>query len=542
MKNGKNIKKITNADKRKAASDFADVITSTMGGGGQLVSMVTSGNNMMTTKDGANIGTNYMVGDVAEDLLVAQIIDAATSSAKRSGDGTTLTTLLVSELTKSICPVLPIKTRNLNVVRAGMGKGLEMVMEHLATEKIDSEAALSGLIKTSLNGQTGEVLDNVISAVEAAGQFGNIIVKYGDKNDLKIEKGYTVNDIGIASQYYNLVPDTGIEIDEALVLIVAGQVRKQEDVIKLMQRYEEELGLTKTTKYSLPKLADGKRLPVIILTTGIQSEALTTLIKNLPQNNEKKPFANFVYQVHQMSPDVLSEIKTAVGVESAVGDVDGLLFQNIVNHNKNIFGLTKRVKLFKDKIVIVSTSKNEKKLSEELEKAEATFAESLKAQAKERIARLSGSTAELTIHSATTTGMGELFHRVEDAVKSGQNSYKGWFVRGGGVSLFMTPCFESKDFLGRFIQDDFNFGVKAVLDATKAPLKKIADNAGIRLTDNIIEDLFFFKEEVLDVKDGRVKADSGIIDSSFVIETAFENAIECAVNIAKHSYVLNINQ
>lgn len=537
-----NKKKVSSKDIKAAAAGVAEVVTSTMGGGGKLVTMITAPGMMQTTKDGANISANYRGADTAEDLLAAQIIDAANSVAKKSGDGTTLTTLLVKEMVDKLCPSFPFRRRNLNVVQEGMKEGLKRVMAHLELEeKIDDIMALESLIKTAMNGQDGDVLKNVTTAVKAAGEFGNIIIKYGDKNDVKIEKGLTVNNIGIASQYYNAIPDLGIEIDEALVLVISGQVRKQEDVITLMKRYEEELGLVRG-KYSLPILtADGKRLPVVILTTGIQSEALTTLIKNLPQNNDKKPFPNYVYQVERMTPDELAEIKAAVGVSATVGEAEGLLFQNISNHARNIFGITKKVKLFKNKIVLVATDENEKVVNKLLEEATETYNESLSTSAKERVSRLSGSSAEVMITAHTTIGTGELYHRVEDAIRAGQSSFKGFFVRGGGAALFTTPDFNPGGLFNSFFLSDYEFGIWIVLKSVKSPLFKIAANAGVKITNAIKEAILDFKEVVLDVKDGKLKEDSQIIDSSYVIKTAIRTAIECAVNLAKHSFVINTN-
>lgn len=516
--------KVTPSIIKKAVRAAANPVTSTMGAGGKLIVMETGHGSMAVTKDGANVSRFLNYENKAIGLLASPVTDCANSTAKKAGDGTTLTALFVRELVEGYLSSL--RKRNNIAVKRGAIKGFKKFMDLLETNRIegDTEELRDLLVKTSLNNDDSKILKMVQSAVKSAGEFGEINVKRGDKNEVKVSNGYTLNNIRVAAQYQRFIPELGVEMQDVSVVIIGGTISSENDVDHLFTAYRKATGKRKTN-----------RRPLLIIASGVQHAALATMVANQWSPEKPQNIKHFLYQV-EMTSDELVELKTVIGVDEAIGESQGFLFKSLETNRKKVFGKVVNANMLRNKVTLTATSESQGDLDEMLFYAKKDYENSKSVSSKARVARLSGKSADVILNPLTGFGGVEIYDRVEDACLSGQSSYKGEFIIGGGAAIYEAGKRLQYPFWKSLFLNDEEFGENLVYKAAQSALKQICKNGGVDYSE--IEKSVGFNKTYNVITDKFEHANkTTIIDSSFVVKTAMENAIETAMNMVNVAYV-----
>jgi chaperonin GroEL len=495
----------------KGVSKLADAVAITMGPTGRNVIINKSFGGPTVTKDGVTVAKEIELEDRFENMGAKLVNEVASKTSDIAGDGTTTATVLARAIFRD-------GTRNIAAgsnpmaVRRGIEKAVDAAIEHLRSlaKPVSSkeEIAQVGSISANNDREIGDLLAN---AVEKVGKDGVITVEEskGTETTLELVEGMQFDKGYISPYFVNRPAEMECVLDEALILIHEKKISNLRDLIPLLER------VIQAAK------------PLLIIAEDIEGEALATLVVNrlrgiLNVCAVKAPGFG------DRRKAMLGDIATLTGGTLISEDL-GLKLENLeLSH----LGRAKQIKVDKNDTTIVQGAGKSDEIKNRIQQIrnqiEATDSEYDREKFQERLAKLTGGVAIISVGASSEADMKQKKARVEDALHATRAAVEEGILPGGGVALLR--CKDAVEKVRGSARGDEKIGVDIVLGALEAPLRQIVDNSGI--DGSVVADEVASKGVNMgyDANSGTYvdMFKTGIIDPLKVVRSALSNAASIA--------------
>jgi chaperonin GroEL len=491
---------------RSGVRQLARAVKVTLGPRGRNVVIQKAFGSPTVTKDGVTVAKEVELKDAYENIGAQMVKEVASKTSDVAGDGTTTATVLAEALfeegLKNVAAgASPIGVKN------GIQRAVDAVVARLTAMKVavkgTKEIAQVGTIAANNDEEIGR---QIAEAMDRVGKDGVITVEEGKGLETTVEwvEGMQFDKGFLSPHFVTNVEEQECVLDRPYVLI-----------------HEKKLSSVKEILPLLEKVAKSGR-SLLVIAEEVEGEALATLVVNrlrgvFPCCAVKAP--GFGDRRKAMLQDVAAVTGATAVMEDLGIDLEGLDLKDL--------GTAKRVVVGKEETTIIGGGGKKEdvqaRISQIKKELETTSSDYDKEKLQERLAKLAGGVAQINVGAATEAEMKEKKARVEDALHATRAAVEEGILPGGGVALVRAiPALEALKVSG-----DERVGVGIVRRALEAPLKQIAQNAGVdgsivlqRVRES--KDVNFGYNAATDVYEDLVKA--GVIDPTKVVRTALQNA------------------
>lgn len=499
---------------------LADAVAVTMGPTGRNVIIDKSFGGPTVTKDGVTVAKEIELEDRFENMGAKLVIEVAQKTSDLAGDGTTTATVLARSIFKEGLRNI-VAGSNPAAIRRGIDKAVAAASEELfdmgRPVKNKQEVANVGAISANNDPQIGGLLAD---ALERVGKDGVITVEEGKTRDTTVNYVDGMQfDKGYISPYFITDPGTmESNLENALVLLYEKKVSNVRDLVPLLEK------------------AAQTGQPLLIIAEDVDAEALTLLVVNKLRGT-LNVCAVKAPGFGDRRKSMLGDIATLTGGTLISEDL-GIQLENVTLEQ---LGRAKKVTVDKSNTTIVEGSGNradiDKRVSQIRAQIEQTDSEYDKEKFQERLAKLAGGVAVISVGAETEAEMKQTKARLEDALHATRAAVEEGIVSGGGVAL--VRCREAveavkstpvKDSDGKTVipsaKGDEKIGVDIVLAALDAPMRQIANNGGIDGSVVVDEVRQKAKNIGYNANTGEYSdmLKAGVIDPVKVVRTALANA------------------
>ncbi len=510
----------------KGIDKLADAVATTMGPAGHNVIIDKSFGGPTVTKDGVTVSKEVELEDPFENMGAKLVNEVATKTSDLAGDGTTTATVLARAIYKEGRRNI-VAGSNPMAVRRGIEKAVEAAVEklfdlgHPVSSKED--VANVGAISANNDMAVGEL---IADALENVGKDGVITVEEGKTTDTTVEFVDGMQfDKGFVSPYFITRPaERDCLLEDALILIHEKKISNLRDLVPLLEQVAQT----------------GK--PLLIISEDIEGEALAALVVN-----KLRGVLNICAVKAPGFGDrrkaMLSDIAILTNGEMISEDL-GIKLENLTLEH---LGNAKQITVDKNSTTIVRGAGKEKDVKKRIDQLrnqiEATDSEYDREKLQERMAKLTGGVAIISVGAGTEAEMKQKKARVEDALHATRAAVEEGILPGGGVALIR--CREAIEAAKAKAKGEEKIGVNIVLKAIDWPLRQIADNAG--LDGSVIVDEVSQKplNTGYDANKGEYTdmLKAGIIDPVKVVRTALANAASIsALMLTTEALVTNFDE
>ena len=495
----------------RGVEKLADAVAVTMGPTGRNVIIDKSFGGPTVTKDGVTVSKEIELEDRFENMGAKLVNEVASKTSDIAGDGTTTATVLARAIFKE-------GTRNIAAgsnpmaVRRGIEKAVAAAIEklHAMAKPVSSkeEIAQVGSISANNDPEIGSLLADVM---EKVGKDGVITVEEGKTTEttkelvegMQFDKGY------ISPYFINRPSEMDCLLDDALILIHEKKISNLRELVPLLEKVAHS----------------GK--PLLIIAEDVDSEALTTLVVNKLRG---------VLNICAVKAPGFGDRRKAMLGDIAVLTAGTLISEDLGLKLENLglehLGRAKQVTVNKETTTLVKGAGKPAEIQNRIQQIrnqiDATESDYDKEKFQERLAKLTGGVAIISVGAGTESDMKQKKARVEDALHATRAAVEEGILPGGGVALLR--CKDVVENVRSQCKGDEKIGVDIVLHALSAPMKQIADNCGI--DGSVVVDEVSQKptNTGYDANAGKyvdmVKA--GIIDPVKVVRSALSNAASIA--------------
>lgn len=491
----------------------ARTVKVTLGPRGRNVVIEKSYGGPRITNDGVSIAKEISFKDRFENMGAEIVKEVANKTNDTAGDGTTTSVVLLEALVEEGLQRV-MKGANAMMIRSGMEKAKVAALAELKkmAKPVGSKAEVKQVASISAE---SEVLGSIIAeAVEKVGASGVVTVEesqgmelsYDIVEGLQIDKGYV-------SAYMVTNPERmEAEMKDALILITDKKIGNVQEILPLLE-----------------KVVQSGKKELVIIADDVEGDALSTFIVNKLRGT----FSVLAVKAPgygDRKKEMLADIAAVVGGQVITSEV-GMTFENAT---LSMLGKAARVAATKDATTIVG-GKGKKaditariaQLTAQMDLSESKFD---KEKLEERIAKLAGGVAVISVGAATETEMKYLKDKIDDAVKATKASIEEGIVPGGGTALAkVAKKLAAHD--GKMSADE-RTGYDIVVRALEMPLAQIAINAGKDDASVIVAKVQSGKANAgYDAVADEVVDDmlaKGIVDPVKMPRMALENAVSAA--------------
>ena len=498
----------------RGVDKLADTVKITLGPKGRNVVLDKKFGSPLITNDGVTIAKEIELENEAENMGAQLVKEVATKTNDAAGDGTTTATLLAQAFVREGMKNVTAGA-NPMVVRKGIKKAVDKAVEALVanSKKVNGSDDIARVGTISAG---DDVIGQLIAdAMEKVTADGVITVEESKSADTysEVVEGMQF-DRGYLSPYMATDMDKmEAIIDDALILITDKKISNLQEILPVLEQV----------------IQAGRKL--LIIAEDIEGEALTTLVLNKLRGTftcvgVKAPGFG------DRRKEMLKDIAILTGGEVISSEI-GL---ELKDASLEYLGHARQVKVNKDTTIIVDGAGNPDDISARIHQIrialENTTSEFDKEKLQERLAKLSGGVAVIKVGAATEVEMKEKKLRIEDALNATRAAVEEGIVAGGGTAYLNVIDEVSK--VAGTVEGDERTGVMIVLKALEAPVRQIAENAGldggvivhtIKASGKIGWGFDAYKEEYCDM------VSCGIVDPTKVTRSALQNAASIASTI-----------
>ena len=504
---------------------LADTVKVTLGPKGRNVVLDKEFGAPLITNDGVTIAREIELEDRFENMGAQLVKEVATKTNDVAGDGTTTATLLAQAIIREGLKNLAAGA-NPMVLQKGIKKAVDAIVEELKkfSVLVDNSDAIANVAAISAaDERIGEL---IAEAMEKVGKDGVITVEESRSmgTQLDVVEGMQF-DRGYLSPYMVTDPEKRVaELDDPYILITDKKISNIQDILPVLEQVLQE------------------SRPVLLIADDIEGEALATLVVNklrgtLNVVGVKAPGYG------DRRKDMLQDIAILTGGTVITEDL-GL---DIKEATVDMLGRAQKVRVEKDKTVIVSGAGERSAIDERIgqirAQVEETESEFDREKLQERLAKLSGGVAVIQVGAATEIELKERKLRIEDALAATRAAVEEGIVPGGGVVL--VDCISCVEALAEAGEGDEKTGMMIILRALEEPLRQIAENAGAEGS-VIVEHVKSEKAGVgYDAYNGKYvnMIEAGIVDPTKVTRSALQNAASVAsMLLTTEAAVANIKE
>lgn len=486
---------------------LADTVKVTLGPKGRNVVLGKSFGAPKITKDGVSVAKEIELADKFENMGAQLVKEVASRTNDMAGDGTTTATVLAQAIIREGSKAVAAGMNPMDLKR-GIDAAVNVVVEEIKSHsrKVSTSAEISQVGTISANGDKS-IGDYIAEAMEKVGNEGVITVEdaKGLSTELEVVEGMQF-DRGYLSPYFVTNADKmTCDLENPYILINDGKLSTLQSMIPVLEAVVQS----------------GR--PLLIIAEDVEGEALATLVVNKLRGGLKVAAVKapgFGDRRKAMLEDIA--ILTKGQVISA--DV-GIKLEDVT---LDMLGSAKKVNINKDNTTIIDGSGDkeaiESRCKQIKQQIEDTTSDYDREKLQERLAKLSGGVAVIKVGGASETEVKEKKDRVDDALHATRAAVEEGIVVGGGAALLYATSVLDKV---KTDNDEQKVGVDIVRRALQAPVRQIAENAGV--------DGAVIAGKLLEGKDQKIGFNAqtgeytdmfaaGIIDPTKVVRSALEGA------------------
>ncbi len=447
---------------RRGVAKLTRAVKVTLGPSGRNVVLEKSFGSPTVTKDGVTVAKEIELEDAYENMGAQMVKEVASKTSSVAGDGTTTATIYAEAIfTEGLKNVA--SGANANQIQRGINMAVEAIVDELKkmSKKVDSSKEIAQVGTSSAN-QDEQIGKMIADAMDKVGKDGVITVEEGKSLETKVELVEGMQfDKGYLSPHF--VTDTqAMEavLEDAYILIHEKKISSARDLVPLLSKVAEA----------------GK--PILIIAEDIEGEALATLVVNKLRGTLKCAAVK-APGFGDRRKAMLEDIAIVTG-GTAIFEELGIKLENI---EMNQLGRAKKIRIDKDNTTIIEGAGDEKAIKGRIEQLkheiEVTTSDYDREKLQERLAKLAGGVAVIKVGAATEVAMKEKKARVEDALHACRAAVEEGIIPGGGVAIIRAARKVLDGVAKKADNDDQRIGVEIVRRAVEAPIKQIAENAGV---------------------------------------------------------------
>jgi chaperonin GroEL len=439
---------------------LAHAVGTTLGPTGRNVILSKSFGGPTVTKDGVTVSKEIELADPFENMGAKLVNVVASKTSDTAGDGTTTATILARAIFREGLRIVT-SGANPTTVRRGIEKAVEAAVEELTTNisrpvSKKEEIAQVGTISANNDPVIGNLLAD---AVEKVGRDGVITVEEGKTATTTLEfvEGMQF-DKGYLSPYFVTSPTTmEAVLDDALILLHEKKIANLRELIPLLE-----------------KVAQSGQ-PLIIIAEDVEGEALATLVVNKLRG---------ILNICAVKAPGFGDRRKAMLGDMAILTGGTVISEDLGLKLENLqleqLGRAKQIKVNKDSTTIIQGAGERsdivKRIDQLRRQIEETESEYDKEKFQERLAKISGGVAVISVGAATEAEMKEVKARVEDALHATRAAADEGIVPGGGTALIrVLPAVQK---VHDALVGDEKVGAAIILRALEEPVRHIASNSG----------------------------------------------------------------
>ena len=516
-------------DARKAletgVNKLADTVRVTLGPKGRNVVLDKSFGAPLITNDGVTIAKEIELEDAFENMGAQLVKEVATKTNDVAGDGTTTATVLAQAMINEGMKNLAAGANPI-VLRKGMKKAIDCAVEAIKSmsETLSGKEQIAKVAAISAGDeQVGEM---VADAMEKVSNDGVITIEESKtmKTELDLVEGMQF-DRGYLSAYMATDMDKmEANLENPYILITDKKISNIQEILPLLEQIVQ----------SSAKL--------LIIAEDVEGEALSTLVLNKLRGTFQV-VAVKAPGYGDRRKEMLKDIAILTGGQVITEEL-GL---DLKDTTMDQLGRAKSVKVQKENTIIVDgegdKAEIEARVSQIRTQIEETTSEFDKEKLQERLAKLAGGVAVVRVGAATETEMQEAKLRMEDALAATRAAVEEGIIAGGGSAYIHASKEVAK--MAAELEGDEKTGANIILKALEAPLRRIAENAGLEgsvIIDKVKEGkpgfgFNAYTEQYVNM------VDNGILDPAKVTRSALQNATSVASTLlTTESVVANIKE
>ncbi|KGJ09702.1 chaperonin GroEL [Paracoccus sphaerophysae] len=510
---GKEVKFNTDARDRmlKGVNILADAVKVTLGPKGRNVVIDKSFGAPRITKDGVSVAKEIELSDKFENMGAQMVREVASRTNDEAGDGTTTATVLAQAIIKEGLKAVAAGMNPMDLKR-GVDLATQRVVEAIkaASRPVSDSAEVAQVGTISANGEAF-IGQQIAEAMQKVGNEGVITVEEnkGMETEVEVVEGMQF-DRGYLSPYFVTNPDKMVaELEDAYILLHEKKLSSLQPMVPLLE------AVIQTQK------------PLLIIAEDVEGEALATLVVNRLRGGLKVAAVK-APGFGDRRKAMLQDIAILTGGQVISEDL-GMKLENV---GIDMLGRAKKVSINKDTTTIVDgageKAEIEARVSQIRQQIEETTSDYDKEKLQERVAKLAGGVAVIRVGGMTEVEVKERKDRVDDALNATRAAVQEGVVVGGGVALVQA----GKALEGLEGENaDQNAGIALVRRALEAPMRQIAENAGVDgavVAGKVRESqdkTFGFNAQTEEYGD---MFKFGVIDPAKVVRTALEDAASVA--------------
>jgi len=445
---------------REGVKKLSAAVKITLGPCGRNVILEKSFGSPTVTKDGVTVAKEIELEDAYENMGAQMVKEVASKTSAVAGDGTTTATILAESIFNEGLKNITAGANPMQVKR-GIDKAVEQIIKELQKMCIPVDVKSGKQIEqvaTCSANQDIEIGKKMAEAMGKVGKDGVITVEEGQSLETTVElvEGMQFDKGYLSPHFINHLENMTVVLDKPYVLVHEKKISSIKSLVPLLEKVAKQ----------------GK--PLLIIAEDVEGEALATLVVNklrgvLQAAAVKAPGFG------DRRKAMLDDIAILTGAQPIFEDL-GLELENI---ELSQLGRAKRIVIDKENTTIIEGAGTTEEIKGRIEQIKAEIDKSTSdyniEKLQERLAKLAGGVAQINVGAATEAEMKEKKARVEDALHACRAAVEEGILAGGGVSMLRAlPALDKIKVTG-----DEKIGVDIVRRAVVAPIKQIAENAGL---------------------------------------------------------------
>ena len=494
----------------KGVDTLANAVKVTLGPKGRNVVIEKSFGAPRTTKDGVTVAKEIELEDKLENMGAQMLREVASKANDVAGDGTTTATVLAQAIVREGMKRVAAGMNPMDLKR-GIDKAAAEVVKDLAhhSKKVKTNEEIAQVGTISANGET-EIGAMIAEAMAKVGNEGVITVEEAKslETELDVVEGMQF-DRGYLSPYFITNPDKMIaELDDALILLHESKLSSLQPMLPILEQVVQS------------------QKPLLIIAEDVDGEALATLVVKKLRGGLKIAAVK-APGFGDRRKAMLQDIAVLTGGQVISEDL-GIKLENI---SMDMLGKAKRVSIDKDNTTIVDGAGKKKdieaRVSQIRKQIDDTSSDYDREKLQERLAKLAGGVAVIKVGGATEVEVKERKDRVDDALNATRAAVEEGIVPGGGTALLRAS--KNIDVVGD--NDDEKAGIDIVRKALEAPVRQIAENAGVEgsvVVNTILQNKTRSHGFNAQTEEYGDLVAMGVIDPVKVVRSALQNAASVA--------------
>jgi chaperonin GroEL len=490
---------------------LADAVKVTLGPKGRNVIIDKSFGAPRITKDGVTVAKEIELEDKFENMGAQMVREVASKTNDEAGDGTTTATVLAQAIVREGCKAVAAGMNPMDLKR-GVDAAVTAVIAELRkkAKKVSSDEEVRQIGTISANGDL-DVGTMISEAMQKVGKEGVITVEEAKSltTELEVVEGMQFDRGYISPYFVTNAEKMFAELEDPYILLHEKKVSGLQSMLPLLEAVVQS------------------SRPLLILAEDVEGEALATLVVNKLRGGLKIAAVK-APGFGDRRKAMLEDIAILTGGQVVSEDL-GIKLENVT---LDMLGTAKKITITKEETTIVNGAGKKADIQGRCNQIRAQIDETSsdydREKLQERLAKLAGGVAVIRVGGATEIEVKEKRDRVEDAMNATRAAVEEGIVPGGGTALLRA----SKVLEGlKPDNDDQRVGIEIIRKALQAPVRQIAENAGVEgsiVVGKLLEkkDASYGYNAATDKFEDLVK--SGVIDPVKVVRTALQDAASVA--------------